>query len=113
VLSALLIGPDNGLCSTYSSTPVAACSAHYGSQAAYTPARAHRAGARRSSAAAGQAASTTTPAGTQSGSNPAGSNPSSGAAGLGNTLSSLPATTTSTVQQTGKALQNLVNYLLK
>jgi ABC-type transporter Mla subunit MlaD len=44
LLSILLISPDNGLCGNYATTPVPACSAHYGSQPTYTPASAQAAG---------------------------------------------------------------------
>lgn len=37
LLSILLLSPDNGLCGNYATTPVPACSAHYGSQPAYRP----------------------------------------------------------------------------
>ncbi len=39
LLSILLIGPNNGLCGMFATKPVAGCSAHYGSQPAYTPVR--------------------------------------------------------------------------
>ncbi len=37
LLSILLIGPNNGACGVFATKPVAGCSAHYGSQPAYTP----------------------------------------------------------------------------
>jgi ABC-type transporter Mla subunit MlaD len=37
LLSLLLVAPDNGACNNYSTKPVPACSAHYGSQPAYKP----------------------------------------------------------------------------
>jgi ABC-type transporter Mla subunit MlaD len=40
MLAILLISPDNGVCGNYATTPVPACSAHYGRQAAFTPAAA-------------------------------------------------------------------------
>ncbi len=40
MLSILLVGAKNGLCGAYSTTPVAGCSAHFGSAPAYTPASA-------------------------------------------------------------------------
>ena len=39
LLSILLIGPNNGLCGVFATTPVAGCSAHYGSQPAFKPVR--------------------------------------------------------------------------
>jgi hypothetical protein len=39
LLSIFLVGPNNGLCSVYSTKPVPGCSAHYGSQPPYTPVR--------------------------------------------------------------------------
>ncbi len=40
LLSILLIGPNNGLCGVFATTPVAGCSAHYGSQPAFKPVKA-------------------------------------------------------------------------
>ena len=40
LLSILLIGPNNGLCGSFATKPVAGCSAHYGSQPAFTPVKA-------------------------------------------------------------------------
>ncbi len=40
LLSLLLVTPQNGACSQYATSPTAGCSAHYGSQPAYTPERA-------------------------------------------------------------------------
>jgi ABC-type transporter Mla subunit MlaD len=37
LLSVLLIGPDNGVCGNYATTPIAACNAHYGSGTPYKP----------------------------------------------------------------------------
>lgn len=37
LLGVLLVGPENGRCGSYATTPVAGCSAHYGSQPAYAP----------------------------------------------------------------------------
>ena len=73
MLAILLLAPDNGVCGNYATTPVPACSAHYGSQSAYAPGglrtaraggpgRARAPGARaapsRGAAGAGLAAST-------------------------------------------------------
>ena len=40
LLPLLLQGPDNGLCGSFATKPIAACSAHYGQQPSYTPQRA-------------------------------------------------------------------------
>jgi ABC-type transporter Mla subunit MlaD len=40
LLGILLVGPNNGLCSTFATKPVAGCSAHFGAQPAYKPVRA-------------------------------------------------------------------------
>jgi len=40
MLPLLLVAPNNGACGNYATTPVAGCSAHYGSQPAYQPERA-------------------------------------------------------------------------
>ena len=37
LLPLLLQGPDNGLCGSFATKPIAACSAHYGRQQSYTP----------------------------------------------------------------------------
>ncbi|HUE28750.1 MAG TPA: hypothetical protein VMP89_18390, partial [Solirubrobacteraceae bacterium] len=39
LLSLLLVAPQNGTCGRYATTPTPGCSAHYGSQPAYTPER--------------------------------------------------------------------------
>ena len=39
ILPLLLIAPQNGACGQYATAPVSGCSAHYGSQPAYTPER--------------------------------------------------------------------------
>jgi ABC-type transporter Mla subunit MlaD len=58
LLSIYLVGPNNGLCSVYSTKPVAGCSAHYGSQPPYKPVHAAADGRaprpRRAAAAAPQ-----------------------------------------------------------
>jgi ABC-type transporter Mla subunit MlaD len=111
LLSILLVGPDNGLCGTYATTPVPACSAHYGTSTAYVPPkRAHRSAHGTTTPATTTttpATTTTTPTTTTS------TTPSGVTSGLGTTVSSLPGTTTTTVHQTAAALQSLVNYLLK
>jgi hypothetical protein len=40
ILPLLLLAPQNGACGNYATAPVAGCSAHYGSQSPYRPARA-------------------------------------------------------------------------
>jgi ABC-type transporter Mla subunit MlaD len=133
LLSVLLIGPDNGVCGTYATTPVAACNAHYGSGPKYKPtaaiARASR-HAERSHARASGKPSATAPAQTGSTSTPTapatagtGSAAQSGAAQiiqklLGGTTG--PSTgATGTTGSTGgngnpsSALQGLLNYLIK
>ena len=37
ILPLMLVAPNNGSCGNYSKSPVSGCSAHYGSQPAYTP----------------------------------------------------------------------------
>lgn len=59
LLSILLLSPENGLCGTYATTPVPACSAHYGAQPAYTPPTAPAPAAALGSAAASAASSAT------------------------------------------------------
>jgi phospholipid/cholesterol/gamma-HCH transport system substrate-binding protein len=39
ILPLLLVAPNNGVCGNYATKPVSGCSAHYGSQPAYTPQR--------------------------------------------------------------------------
>jgi hypothetical protein len=113
LLSILLIGPGGGSCGAYATTPNPACSAHYGSQPAYTPQhRVGRAAARRSSAAAAKATSTA-PGSTTTPSTGSAAKPSSPLSGVSRTVGSVPGTATTAVQQTGKALQNLVQYLLR
>jgi phospholipid/cholesterol/gamma-HCH transport system substrate-binding protein len=106
MLSVLLVGPDNGTCGQYATTPVPACSAHYGSQPGYKPARARR-GRRAAPAAGSGSAAATAPAATTTGSTQPQA-PTARNHGI-----TLPAATTTTAQQTSHALQNLVNYLLK
>jgi ABC-type transporter Mla subunit MlaD len=113
LLSILLVDPNNGACSSYATKPVAGCSAHYGSQPAYTPARrGHRAGKTSSSTP-----STAQP-GSSTGQQPGSGQGSTGQTSTGQSTSTTPAPSpasgaSSAVQKTGQALQNLVNYLLK
>ena len=101
LLSILLEGPDNGQCGNYdTAAPVPACEAHYGSQPAYKPQRAsHRRGSRRS---AGTTTTSTTATTTTASQTTTPSQTTTTASG-----------TSTAVQDTGKALQNLVSYLLK
>ena len=50
LLSILLIGPNNGLCGSFATKPVAGCSAHYGSQPAFKPVKASADTSRRAKA---------------------------------------------------------------
>jgi ABC-type transporter Mla subunit MlaD len=122
MLSVLLIGPDNGACGNYSTTPVAACSAHYGSGQAYKPTSAStdsttkRARSHRGRSTAGV---TTSPASAS----PSGATPASGSGsvptGPAQIISKLlggsqPSTgTTGSSGTTPGALQGLLNYLIK
>lgn len=133
LLPAFLIGPANGLCSFYATTPVAGCSAHFGQQATYTPAPASvgKPAAVRNAAAGSPAASTTAPVASQA--------PSASTATSANPVSAVQQKVQQLLQNvlqgTGKAtgpalaqlqkllsgsqghsnqtLQNLANYLLK
>jgi len=101
LLSILLIGPDNGMCGNYSTTPVAACSAHYGYQPAYKPTHAASdQAAARGGTNAGTASRTGAPAGLPATPNPPAPAASSTAA-------------SAAVSQTSQNLRNLISYLLK
>jgi phospholipid/cholesterol/gamma-HCH transport system substrate-binding protein len=121
LLSVLLMGPDNGLCGNYATTPVAACSAHYGAQAAYTPQRrgAHHSSAPRTGTSRPTTPTTAAPASTTpTVTTPAAPTGVTGlTTGISNVVkkvvSSLPGITPTGARQNGQALQNLVNYLLK
>ena len=130
LLSVLLIGPDNGMCGNYATTPVAACDAHYGSGSRYKPspaiARSARHSSRSPSGASGKR-STTAPAST--GSTPSapatsgtGSSTQSGAAQIIQKLLGGGQPSAGTTGPTGasggnggssSALQGLLNYLIK
>jgi hypothetical protein len=77
MVPAYLIDANNGLCSIYATTPVAGCSAHFGSSLPYTP---PKAADRRASARATPAPTATTPAATTS---PAATPATPGHAGAG------------------------------
>jgi ABC-type transporter Mla subunit MlaD len=127
LLSVLLIGPGGGSCGNYATTPVAGCSAHYGSGPRYKPSKSHAAATHRSAAerrpASGArsgkspAAAAPTPSAASPGSS--GSPASSGAAQIISGLLSGTQPTTGTTGATGSsgaqssALQSLLNYLVK
>ncbi len=100
LLSLLLIGPDNGMCGNYATTPAPGCSAHYGQQPAYKPQ--HPASDRASAPP----------------SHPASSGSSSPAGG-GSVAASAPSPrlplsgASNAVGQTSQNLQSLINYLVK
>jgi phospholipid/cholesterol/gamma-HCH transport system substrate-binding protein len=122
LLSILLVGAHNGICTPYATKPVPGCSAHYGSNPAYTPARTStRVAPRRASNCAGGQqlcargtahAQTTSPSGRaqQSG---GGSTPSTGSLTSPGGGAATPPPANNPVQQTVQTLQNLVGYLLK
>jgi phospholipid/cholesterol/gamma-HCH transport system substrate-binding protein len=87
MLSSLLIFPGSGLCGTYATTESAACNAHYGTAASYTPERT------KATAAATTAPKTT-----------ATSTPSAPAA---SPATPSPATSTNPISSLGSGLQNL------
>jgi phospholipid/cholesterol/gamma-HCH transport system substrate-binding protein len=135
LLSILLVGAQNGACSVYATKPVAGCSAHYGSQPAFSPVRA-RAGTRGTPRASGCSGGQrrcapgvparprgphgapvgSTPS-TPAAASPAPSSPAPPAQSSSGPSSpappSLPPVPTGAVQQTVKSLQGLVNYLIK
>jgi len=122
MLSVLLIGPDNGACGNYATTPTAACSAHYGSGQAYKPtnASADTASTRASHHGRKTAKHTTSTAATTS---PATSPPASGTGSVPTGPAQIvqkllggsgPSTgTTGGSGTTPSALQGLLNYLIK
>ncbi len=87
LLGILLVGPQNGLCGSFATKPVAGCSAHFGSQPTYTPVSATT---RSTGRGRGAAAKSAAQSGAKSSSAASGSSP-----------------------RTTQALKNLVNYLLK
>ena len=132
LLAILLVGAHNGACTPYATKPVAGCSAHYGQQPAYTPARAAaaRTPRRASNCPSGQllcarrvpGRQPSAPAATQSPQGSGGTpgsgsatSPSNGATTSTTGTASPPPSTTPTnpVQQTAQTLQSLVGYLLK
>ncbi|HET9074211.1 MAG TPA: MlaD family protein [Solirubrobacteraceae bacterium] len=139
MLSALLTFPGNGACANYATTPSTNpdCNAHYGTRAAYVPARRHavRTPARHRAASTTPGRSGATPrpgstslsGGLSNGLKDLGSTVSGGlssvTSSLGSTLTKVTsglgvggrAGTTTSVSHTttSSSLQNLLNYLLK
>jgi ABC-type transporter Mla subunit MlaD len=114
LLSILLIGPDNGLCGNYATKPVAACSAHYGSQSSYAPEPA--ASTRRASLSTKRRhqSRASSPA-THSGPKTTGAQPvqPTQAASTEAAAAAGAAGTPGSPQQGGSTLQGLINFLLK
>jgi ABC-type transporter Mla subunit MlaD len=92
LLSILLIGPNNGLCGSFATKPVAGCSAHYGSQPAFKPVNASADTSRRATgpatcaeaaacAARGTSQRTPSPQGASAGPKQLNSTPASASAG--------------------------------
>jgi virulence factor Mce-like protein len=128
LLSVLLIGPDNGICGNYATTPVAACNAHYGSGNSFKPSAVHKAATHRSEtrhrpASRGRSAATTppatAPASTAAPTGSTGSTGPAGASGAAQIISTLLGGTQPSTGSTGgsgassSALQSLLNYLVK
>ncbi len=110
MLSIMLIGANHGACGNYATTPVAGCSAHYGTNPPFQP----------SSASASRGAASRSDAhGTRSGTRAAGSkraasNPRHGSSTGSAAPAPAPASAPSpAVRQTAQTLQSLVDYLLK
>lgn len=126
LLSVLLIGPQNGVCGSYATMPVAGCSAHYGSGSKYTPSKsaanaAPDTGKANKRATARHAQSTTTPTTTTTTTTtpaPTTTTPSGGTGATG-TVSKLlnqllgGSQSTSTTPGNSQSLQSLLNYLVK
>ncbi len=123
LLPLLLVGADNGLCGSFATKPIAACSAHYGSQPAFTPVKATSANAaqaaRRASScpaqqrlcARGRPVQHRQPSASASPNAPAaGGAPSSGSSPSTSTTSTTSSTTTPPVPS-AQPLQSLFNYL--
>jgi hypothetical protein len=119
MLSILLEGPGNGNCGNYATTPVAGCSAHFGSQKAFTPN--NKSAPRKAPRTHAAAKHTATPQpSTPQTAAPTGPQPSGSSAPKHGTpvqTPSLPSVPTpnpsSTVEQTSQTLHSLVQYLLK
>jgi ABC-type transporter Mla subunit MlaD len=108
MLSVLLIGPDDALCGSYATTPVAVCSAHYGSAAKFTPS------SRLAQQAQGPTHSTATAAPTPNGATTT-TTATTPAAPTGASDTPVPPTPSTTTTGTGlsQTLQNLLNFLTK
>jgi ABC-type transporter Mla subunit MlaD len=108
ILPLYVIAPQNGACGQYATKPVPGCSAHYGQQPGYQPARAKRARA-RGAPAGHPAQSTGTP------SSPAGGSPSSPSqpSPAGGPTGALPVPTPAPAPSPSSVLQAIANYLLK
>jgi virulence factor Mce-like protein len=128
LLSILLEGPGRGACGNYATTPVPGCSAHFGSQPAFTPssrsttsstarqARSSAGGASARSArhakpSGGSPAPGSTPSTQGSSRSPQGSTPS--AQGSTPSQGSSSQGSSSQGSTSSQTLQNLVQYLLK
>jgi phospholipid/cholesterol/gamma-HCH transport system substrate-binding protein len=120
MLSILLEGPGNGSCGNYATTPVAGCSAHFGSQKAFTPSSKSVPSRRPRTHAAAKRPAGPQPS-TPQATAPSGSHQSAGSSspkhGTPVQTPQLPSVPTpspsSTVQQTSQTLHSLVQYLLK
>jgi phospholipid/cholesterol/gamma-HCH transport system substrate-binding protein len=124
LLGVLLLGPQNGACGAYATTPVAGCSAHYGTAAKYTPSKAGKASTKtavtRVAHHAARPDAKPAASGTTS-TQPSNTAPAGGAGGAGAAIQDVPqslisqvlAGASSAAGQTTQNLQSLVNYLLK
>ncbi|HEY2160574.1 MAG TPA: MlaD family protein [Solirubrobacteraceae bacterium] len=108
ILPLYVIAPQNGACGQYATKPVAGCSAHFGQQPGYQPARAKRARAR--GGPAGRPASSTASPSSQAGGGP--SSPSQSAPAAGAT-GALPVPAPAPPASPSGVLQAIANYLLK
>lgn len=103
LLSLLLIGPHNGMCGNYATTPVPGCQAHYGQQPAYKPVRGAADAPSPPPAACGSVSGPCTRGVPGRLAAPQGAQPAAAPA----------AGASAAVGQTAQSLRNLVNYLLK
>jgi phospholipid/cholesterol/gamma-HCH transport system substrate-binding protein len=122
LLALLLVGADNGLCGMYATTPIPACSAHYGSQPTYKSSpQLDRAstgsqfGASASRTAKKKPASTSTTVSSPSaaGSTASSTSTSSASSAPAAAPAAPPSAGSGSTQQSLQTLQNLVNFLLK
>jgi ABC-type transporter Mla subunit MlaD len=105
MLSILFVGPHNGQCGAYATSPVPACSAHYGQQKAYKPAR------RRLTR--GSAPATTTAGSSATTTKPAASGPPAAGTTTNRAVHLPPVPAVPSRPGSAQNLQNLVNYLLR